>query len=180
MRKLAILALLGLAACGAPDVRTYGHLIDPFYLRAISPQMLAGQWYVAASYPVWYEAGCSHQTMEFRPRSGGGAGGAADQALDLVIRCEKPDGLMTVTGTATPSGTGQLRVGMLQTWYPTDYLLLDLSPDGRTLVLGTLLRTGGYVLHRDRQITPQEMDRVRDVYDRNDYDVAALLRMNQR
>jgi apolipoprotein D and lipocalin family protein len=172
MKKMAMAALLGLAACGEPDVRTYAHLIDPYYLSSVTPQMMAGTWHVAANYPVWYEAGCSHQTFEFQPRP--------DGLLDLEMRCQRPDGQLQVTGTAKPVGLGQLQIVARETWYPTDLLLLDLSPDRQTLVLGTPLRTGGWVLHRDRRITPQELDRARDVYDRNNYDVAAMLRMNQR
>jgi apolipoprotein D and lipocalin family protein len=63
--------------------------------------------------------------------------------------------------------------------FAADYWILDISRDGRVLVVGTPDRLGGWVLHRDRRATPQELDRAREIFRRNGYDVAALQRVRQ-
>ena len=59
---------------------------------------------------------------------------------------------------------------------PANYWVLYLSRDGRTLIVGDPNRLGGWVLRRDRSVSPEIMDLAREVFERNGYDIAALQR----
>jgi apolipoprotein D and lipocalin family protein len=170
MKNLALIALLGLSACGYSYVRTYANLDDPFYLRTVEADRLTGHWFVAASFPAPFEEGCSHQTADLSV--------LPDGRLGVVNQCRLAGVTRQWSGVAETAGQATSRFGGMV--FDRDYWVIGLSRDGRTLLMGTPTRVGGWMLHRDRRVTPEEVDRAKDEFAHSGHDIAALDRMNQR
>ncbi|MBD3764640.1 MAG: lipocalin family protein [Rhodobacterales bacterium] len=170
--KPLLLSVLLLAAC-VPHVASPDYWDDPMTLRAdVSADRLAGRWYEIARFPTPFQTGCSHVTADYVPQPGGG--------LAVVNRCRRAGGVEQVAGKVMPAGPGQFRVTFEGVPLAGAYWIVDLSADGRTLLVATPGRTAGWVLHRDRRMTPMELTAAAGVFDRNGYDVAALQRTDQR
>ncbi len=171
MKPLALLTLcLALAACGTSYVRTYANLDDPFYLKRLDPGTLDGRWFVTASFPAPFEEGCTHATTDIAA--------LPDGRLSLVNRCRLGEVTKQYSGVADLAGNAVSRTG--GTVFVRDYWVIDRSVDGRTLLIGTPTRIGGFMLHRDSRARPDEYDWAREVFAKSGYDIAALQRMNQR
>lgn len=167
----ALVLLLALAACTpqTPSSRQYN---DPLYVVPADPAALRGTWYEVMRFPAPTQDGCTHVSATFTPR--------ADGTIGLVNRCRRDGVVSQVSGVATPVGTGRLKVRQEGDGFAEQNLILGQSRDGRTIYLGTPSRAGGWVLHRDRDFSPQERDAARTIFGRNGYDEAALQRTDQR
>ena len=172
MTRIALLGLLALAAC-TPHVPSSRYIGTPMYVVSnVTPAQLAGRWYEIASFPAPFQAGCSHTTADYAPRP--------DGSLALRNSCRVGNELLRIDGTATVAAPGRLKVDLEGVPFRGDYWVLDVARDGRTVVVGTPTRIAGWVLHRDHEMTPQELRHARDVFERNGYDAAALQRTDQR
>jgi apolipoprotein D and lipocalin family protein len=174
--KFALAALvLSLSAC-APFIPSSRWVGQPmFVVSNVQPAQLAGKWYEVASFPTPFQAGCFATTAEYTPRPDGTIG-VRNQCRDVA----QPNVLRQIEGTATIVGPGQLQVRLNGVPFPAKYWVLDVADGGRTLVVGTPTRMGGWVLRRSPDITPEELFRARAVFERNGYDIAALQRTRQR
>ncbi|WP_101339524.1 lipocalin family protein [Cereibacter azotoformans] len=172
MKGLALIALLALAACErhVPSDRWLG---APFFLDpTVQPADIAGLWYEVASYPAPFQQGCRRTTADYRP--------LPDGTIALTNRCEVNGMVRQISGTARVVAPGRLTVDLRGVPFGGDYWILGQSRDGRTLVVGTPTRIAGWVLHRDRQIGPEELRAARDLFERSGYDAASLQRTDQR
>lgn len=168
MKYIALAAALALSACQpyTPSSRFDG--TPMFVVSNLKPGMLAGTWYQAASFPTPFMEDCHLNTATYTP--------LPDGRINLVNQCQvvdQPGVFRQQQGTGTITGPGQMTVrtgNMLNTriW------VLGISRDGRTVLLASPNRQAGWVLHRDRDVTPEELDWAREVYARNGFDVASL------
>jgi apolipoprotein D and lipocalin family protein len=171
MRKLAMMAALLLAAC-VPDYPSTRYATAPFYLQPVDAGVLAGTWYEIARFPGPFAQGCSHTTANYTA--------PVDGVVGVTNRCRVDGQTVQITGTAVPAGPGQFKVRLEGVPFRGDYWVLGVADRGQTLLVGTPSRRTGWVLHRDRRMTPQQIDHAEAVFRRNGYDIAALQRTDQR
>ncbi|MCF1708645.1 lipocalin family protein [Tabrizicola sp. J26] len=165
------LALTATTACAPfwPSNRWAGKPM--FTVSNLQPGQLAGTWYQVASFPQEFQRGCGLTTATYTPREDGTVG--------VLNQCEvkgQPGHVWQIAGTARLVGPGQFKVRLDGVPVPAGYWVLDISRDGRTIIVGNPNRLGGWVLSRDRSFSPQQWDRAVEVFARNGYDVAALQR----
>jgi apolipoprotein D and lipocalin family protein len=175
MRPFLLMAvLLSLAACTnfTPSNR---QLFQPQAVVAtLDVTRLDGKWYEVARFPVRFQANCLAATAEYRVQP--------DGSLTVLNRCREaadPSQIREIRGTARQAEGGRLRVNLDGVPLAANYWVLAISPDGRTLVVGTPNRKAGWVLHRDSRADPRRLDWAAAVFERNGYDVAALQRTRQ-
>jgi apolipoprotein D and lipocalin family protein len=175
MKALAFAALLAVTAC-APFIPSSRWLGAPmFVVSNLEASQLAGRWYEVASFPARFQAGCYATVAEYTLRPDGTIG------VRNQCRVEgQPGVIRQIEGVAEIVAPGQLRVRLQGVPFPAKYWVLDISSDGRTLIVGTPTRQGGWVLRRDPGVTPEQLFAAREVFARNGYDVAALQRTRQR
>jgi apolipoprotein D and lipocalin family protein len=173
MRLLSVLAvtLLGLSACTTftPSAR---QLFQPqAVVAALDVSRMEGKWYEIASFPAGFQRDCLAATAEYRLQP--------DGSLSVVNRCRDradPSRLREITGSARQVEGGRLRVDLDGVPFGGQFWVLAISPDGKTLVVGTPKRTAGWVLSRENRADPRRLDWAASVFERNGYDVAALQR----
>ncbi len=175
MRYFALAAALAVSAC-APFVPSSRFIGTPmFVVSNLDAAQLAGKWYEVASFPTSFQAGCYATTAEYSARSDGTIG-VRNTCRDTT----NPGAVRQIEGVATVVGPGQLQVRLNGVPFPAKYWVLDRSRDGGTLIVGNPNRLGGWVLRRDPSVSPEQMDRAREVFERNGYDIAALQRTRLR
>jgi apolipoprotein D and lipocalin family protein len=175
MKIFALAALLAFTAC-APFIPSSRWVGSPmFVVSNFEAAQLKGRWYEVASFPTRFQAGCYATVAEYTARDDGLIG------VRNTCRVEgQPGVIRQIEGTATVVGPGQLQVRLDGVPFPAKYWVLGKSRDGRTLIVGTPTRQGGWVLRRDPGVTPEQLYEARGVFERNGYDVAALQRTRQR
>lgn len=175
MKKLALVALLAVTAC-APFIPSSRWANAPmFVVSNLDAAQLEGRWYEVASFPARFQAGCYATVAEYTIRDDGLIGVRNTCRVD-----GQPGTVRQIEGTARVVGPGQLQVRLDGVPFPAKYWVLDKSRDGRTLIVGTPTRQGGWVLRRDPDVTPEQLAEARAVFERNGYDSAALQRTRQR
>jgi apolipoprotein D and lipocalin family protein len=104
-----------------------------------------GRWYEIASYPAWFQRGCTATTAEYSRRP--------DGAIRVVNSCRKGslDGRVKVAeGKATvadPTSNARLKVSFF--WpFAGDYWIIDLDPEYRWAVVGEPRRNYLWILSR--------------------------------
>lgn len=170
MKRLALISALALAGCD-PHVPSPRQLDDPMYLLDVAPTALLGTWYELGTFPAPWQDGCSHTTATY--------GRTAGPELSVVNRCQRNGRTVQIAGTATRVGPGQFKVRLEGVPFAGDYWVIGQSRDGRTLLVGTPTRLAGWVLHRDRYLSPEERAWAAKVFRKNGYDEAALQRTDQ-
>ncbi len=168
MIRLALVALLALAACG-PVYRDTGRPIET--VERLDLERYAGRWYEVASFPVSFQRGCTATTADYSLR--------ADGTLGVVNTCRRgsPDGPVSqIAGSAEVVGPGHLRVRLGRIPFPGDYLVLWVADDYRTAVVGTPRGRAGWVLHRTPQIPEERLTTAREVLAASGYGVTQLQR----
>jgi apolipoprotein D and lipocalin family protein len=167
----ALALLLTLSACEVfvPSSRFWG--TPMFVVQNLEPGQLAGTWHEVASFPQRFQDGCGATTATYSVQP--------DGRIAVLNRCQvagQPGAVREIAGTARLVGPGQFEVRLDGVPLPGRFWVLDLSDDGRTLILGNPGRFSGWVLRRSPSVTPEIMDRARAVFERNGYDIAALQR----
>ncbi len=168
MKRLALAALLLLAACG-PVYRDTSAPLQT--VERLDTERYAGRWYEVASFPVSFQRGCTATTADYDLRP--------DGKIGVVNTCRRgdPDGPVSqIEGTAEVVGPGQLRVRLGRIPFAGDYWVLWVAEDYRTAVVGTPRGRAGWVLHRDPGIPADRLAAARDVLAANGYDVTQLQR----
>jgi apolipoprotein D and lipocalin family protein len=135
-----------------------------------------GRWYEIASYPAWFQKGCTATTADYSRRE--------DGLVKVINSCRKGDlkgklkqsvGRAKVVDTTTGA---KLKVSFFGPFWG-DYWIIDLDPDYRWAVVGVPNRRYLWILSR----TPQMDDSVyRDILARlpaMGYDPARLNRTPQ-
>ncbi len=171
MKFFALAVALVLSAC-APFVPSSRYLGTPmFVVSNLQPGQLAGTWYEVASFPQRFQEGCGLTTATYALREDGTVG--------VRNRCEvegQPGTVRQIEGSARLVGPGRFEVRLDGVPVRARYWVLDISRDGRTLIVGNPNRLGGWVLRRSPSVSPEILDHAREVFRRNGYDVAALQR----
>ena len=112
-------------------------------VESVDLQRYLGKWYEIASYPAWFQKGCTGTTAEYSL--------LADGKIQVVNRCRKDslDGpLKESKGKAEvtdPATNAKLKVWFF--WpFKGNYWIIDLSPDYQWAVVGVRLRIHRYFL----------------------------------
>lgn len=117
-----------------------------------------GTWYELARLPAWFQRDCLQSRAVYEPLSPG--------RLSVVNSCPTADGKTKVArGSATvvdPVSNARLEV-VFDNWFSRlfpwlvkgDYWILDLSPDYRTVIVGTPDRKYLWIMAREPSI-PEE------------------------
>jgi apolipoprotein D and lipocalin family protein len=171
MKRLALIALL-LAAC-APDHPSARYLTVGQVAQPIDVARLEGTWYEVATFPAGYTADCVGTTVTFTAPS-------ADGLVGVMHQCQLGGRTVQISDTLRAKGPGRLAGRVDTELFTGELVVLGGADGGKTLFLGTQSRVTGFVLHRDRDISPETIDRAEEVFRANGYDVAALQRTKQR
>ena len=123
---LTMIALCSGAACG-------GDLPPLEVVAQVDLKRYLGKWFEIASYPAWFQRGCTASTAEYSLLD--------DGKIRVVNRCRKKslDGpLKTSTGKAVVVDTATN--AKLKVWFfwpfKGNYWIIDLDPDYRWAVVG--------------------------------------------
>lgn len=166
MIRLALILVLGLSAC-APAFRDTAQPMAT--VADLDVTRYAGRWYEVASFPVFFQRGCTATTADYDLR--------ADGVIGVVNTCRRdsPDGPVSqIAGTARVVGPGQLQVRLGRIPFPGDYWVLWVAPDYRTAVVGVPSGRAGWVLHRSPEIPADRLAEARAVLAANGYDLTQL------
>ncbi|MGL4236480.1 lipocalin family protein [Tabrizicola sp.] len=161
MPRIALLALLTLAACAAVPSKTAVFResgAEIWSAAAFQPMEIAGKWRQAAAFQS-SDGSCSSGQVEFQPANGG-LQVAGTLCLDGVAQ--------NVSGLATAAGPGRLRVNGQEDWW-----ILWVDSGYRTLAIGTPSGGFGFVLDRGA-IPADRLAAVREIFDFNGYATGAL------
>ena len=135
-----------------------------------------GTWYEIASFPQWFQRGCTATTATYTAR--------ADGDIDVVNRCRKgsPDGDEKVaTGRARvvdPTTNAKLEVSFFRPFWG-DYWIVDLGPDYDYAVVGHPSRDYLWILARTPTMASDLYDAILQRLDALGYETARLVRTVQ-
>lgn len=172
MMKLMLVCLAAMAA--AAVVSAEGQPLE--VVRSVDLERYLGTWYEVASYPAWFQKGCTAVTAEYSRRD--------DGLIRVVNSCNQGslDGkLKQSTGRAkvvAGSGDAKLKVSF---FWPIwgDYWIIDLDPEYRWAVVGVPSRKFLWVLSRSRSMDEALFQEIASRLPAKGYDPAQLVRTLQ-
>ena len=133
------------AAFVLPTLSTAAERTPLETVAAVELDRYLGRWYEIASYPAWFQRGCTATTAEYSRRP--------DGAIRVVNSCRKGslDGKVKMAkGKATvadPTSNARLKVSFF--WpFAGDYWIIDLDPEYRWAVVGEPRRNYLWILSR--------------------------------
>ena len=136
-----------------------------------------GMWYEIASYPSWFQKGCTGSTAEYSLLS--------DDKIQVINRCHKESlegplkvskGKAEVVDTAT---NAKLKVWFF--WpFKGDYWIIDLNPDYQWAVVGEPSRKYLWVLSRTPTMDEAIYQEILKRLLQKGYDPAKLRRTDQK
>lgn len=135
-----------------------------------------GLWYEIASYPAFFQKGCTATTAEYSLRD--------DGLIRVVNRCRKgsPDGKeKSVTGKAKivdPDTNARLEVSFFWPFWG-DYWIIGLDPDYRWAVVGEPKRKYLWILSRTPEMDDETFDDIASRLPSKGYDPQRLERTQQ-
>lgn len=136
-----------------------------------------GKWYEIASYPAWFQKGCTASTAEYSLLPNG--------KIRVVNRCRKErlDGtLKTSRGKAEVVDTATN--AKLKVWFfwpfKGNYWIIDLDPDYRWAVVGEPKRKYLWILSRTPTLEPATYAGILSRLRAKDYDPDRLQKTAQR
>lgn len=145
-------------------------------VRSVDLERYLGTWYEIASYPAWFQKGCTAVTAEYSLRD--------DGLIRVVNSCNKGalDGkLKQSTGRAKVvegSANAKLKVSF---FWPIwgDYWIIDLDPEYRWAVVGVPSRKFLWILSRSRSMDEALFQEIASRLPAKGYDPAQLVRTLQ-
>jgi apolipoprotein D and lipocalin family protein len=174
---LGLCLLLVLAACG-PSTTERLDLPPLQTVARVDLQRYMGTWYEIASYPQWFQEGCSGTTASYAMRE--------DGRVDVVNRCFKggldgeEDVAEGVARVVDGDSNARLEVSFFGPFWG-DYWVIELGENYEYVVVGHPGRDYLWILSRSPQM---EDARYRDILTRLErdhaYDVSRLQRTLQR
>jgi apolipoprotein D and lipocalin family protein len=164
---LAAMGLVAAVSAEEPPLEVVGSVDLDRYL---------GTWYEIASYPAWFQKGCTAVTAEYSRRD--------DGLIRVVNSCNKGalDGtLKQSTGRAKVvdgSANAKLKVSF---FWPIwgDYWIIDLDPEYRWAVVGVPNRKFLWILSRTRSMDEALFQEIASRLAAKGYDPARLVRTLQ-
>lgn len=165
-RYLAISALALAASCAAltPSYRDPDAPISS--IAAFDVARYEGLWYEVASYPTFFERGCTNTTATYE-RIGG-------NRISVLNACERDGGVSRISGVAEVVGPGRLKLNLDGVPVTADYWVLWVDEGYRTAVVGTPSGGSGFILNRTPDIPADRLEAARRVLAFNGYDLADL------
>ena len=150
-RRYSIIASFLLGASGActPSTSQRLGLLAPAVAATVDLDRYLGTWYEIASFPKWFQRGCTGSIATYR---------AADDGRILVqnsCHLDQLEGPLRVANGIVrqpdPAKPGQLRVSF---WRPFwgDYWILELASDYSHAVVGAPSRDALWILSRTPQL----------------------------
>ena len=163
MHRLILLAFAATLMACAPQTpvmsTAYRSPDAPIYSSAtLDEARLIGRWVQVGAFGG---QDCTDGAAEFS-----GAAGALSIAYRLCLSNSEP----AASGPLTRIGPGRYTAPGL----PGDLWLLWMDADARTLVFGTPSGAYGFVLNRDAALPADRARALREIFDWNGYDLAAL------
>ena len=135
-----------------------------------------GRWYEIASYPAWFQKGCTATTADYSRRE--------DGLIAVVNSCRKNalDGTpKQSTGRARvvdPGTNAKLKVSFFRPFWG-DYWIIDLDPDYQWAVVGVPNRRYLWILSRTPQMDEAVYEAIVARLAAKGYDPARLMRTLQ-
>ena len=145
-------------------------------VRSVDLERYLGTWYEIASYPAWFQRGCTAVTAEYSRRD--------DGLIRVVNSCNKGslDGkLRQSTGRAKVvegSGNAKLKVSFFRPFWG-DYWIIDLDPEYGWAVVGVPSRKFLWILSRSRSMDEALVQEIASRLPAKGYDPAQLVRTLQ-
>lgn len=136
----------------------------------------AGKWYEIASYPAFFQAGCTGTTAEYTLREDGTVTvlntcnkGSLDGPVDQIVgKARVPD----------PANPAKLKVSFFPP-FEADYWVIDLGPDYEYAVVGEQSRQFLWVLSRTPALDDATYQEILDRLPAKGYDPGRLVRTVQ-
>jgi apolipoprotein D and lipocalin family protein len=172
MLKLMMLCLtaMGMATAVSAEERPLE------VVRSVDLNRYLGTWYEIASYPAWFQRGCTAVTAHYSLRD--------DGLIRVVNSCNKGalDGkLKQSTGRAKVvegSANAKLKVSFFGPFWG-DYWVVDLDPEYRWAVVGVPSRKYLWILSRTRSMDEALYQEIVGRLQAKGYDPARLVRTLQ-
>jgi len=151
MRLLAVLSLLLALACA----RSAGS--PPRTVERVDLARYAGTWYEIASFPSWFQRGCTATTATYGLRD--------DGRVSVENRCTRDGERSGVEGVAWPVDDSNARLKVRFFWpFSGNYWIIELDPDYQWAVVGDQSRDYLWILSRaprmDESLYQDLMNRV--------------------
>ena len=144
---------------------------------AVNLNRFLGMWYEIASYPSWFQKGCTGSTAEYSLLS--------DDKIQVINRCHKESlegplkvskGKAEVVDTTT---NAKLKVWFF--WpFKGDYWIIDLSPDYQWAVVGEPSRKYLWILSRTPTMDGAIYQEILERLPQKGYDPVKLRRTDQK
>ena len=174
--KETILFVVLLVASAPPALSAAAERAPLETVAAVDLDRYSGRWYEIASYPAWFQRGCTATTAEYSRRP--------DGAIQVVNSCRKGslEGKLKVAkGKATvadPTSNAKLKVSFF--WpFAGDYWIIDLDPEYRWAVVGVPSRKFLWILSRSRSMDEALYQEISGRLQAKGYDKARLVRTLQ-
>ena len=175
LSKSLILAALLIAA-------PFAHGAEVKSVSNIDLQRYAGTWYEQASFPMYFQRKCARNTnANYQPIPEG--------KIEVINRCETADGgILQAGGIAKPSGNGpaELKVRFAPSFLSflpfvwADYWVIALDADYQWAVVGTPNKKYLWILSRDKNISADLLNELREKARLQGFDVSKLRVTEQR
>ena len=172
MIKMMLLCLAAVATAAVVGAEERPLEVVP----SVDLERYLGTWYEIASYPAWFQRGCTAVTAEYSLRD--------DGLIRVVNSCHKDalDGkLKQSTGRAKVvegSGNAKLKVSFFRPFWG-DYWIVDLDPEYRWAVVGVPSRKFLWILSRSRSMDETLFQEIVGRLQAKGYDPARLVRTLQ-
>jgi apolipoprotein D and lipocalin family protein len=172
------LLMLVLAALAGSTVPASGGDSEPPLetVDSVDLERYLGRWYEVASYPAWFQKGCTATTADYSRRE--------DGLIAVVNSCRKnaPDGKAKQSAgrarVVDPGTNARLKVSFFRPFWG-DYWIIDLDPDYRWAVVGVPNRKYLWVLSRTPQMDEAVYEAIVARLAAKGYDPARLTRTPQ-
>ena len=164
---MAFVASAGVATAKEPELTAVDSVELDRYL---------GEWYEIASYPAWFQRGCTAVTARYSLRD--------DGRIKVVNSCRKGslDGkLKQSTGRAKVvdmETNAKLKVSFFGPFWG-NYWIIDLDPDYQWAVVGEPKRKYLWILSRNRSMDDETYESILDRLENKGYDPDGLHRTLQ-
>jgi len=157
-----------------------GCATEPFHnplptVRHVDLARYTGAWFEIASYPAFFQRGCTGSTASYEALPNG--------RIQVTNRCWKAGRLETARGIATvvpDSGNARLKVRIGPVPFAGDYYVIGLDDrDYRWAVVGHPSRNYLWILSREPQMSPGRYDKIVAEVQRLGYDPTRIVRTDQ-
>jgi len=172
MTKMMLVCLAAVATAAVASAEEPRLEVVP----SVDLERYLGTWYEIASYPAWFQKGCTAVTAEYSRRD--------DGLIRVVNSCNQGslDGkLKQSTGRAKVvegSGNAKLKVSFFRPFWG-DYWIIDLDPEYRWAVVGVPNRKYLWILSRTRTMDEALYQEIVGRLQAKGYDPARLVRTLQ-